>query len=375
MMIRSILADDEPLSMKLMEKQLIDCGVEIAGAYTDPYTLVNDLKNISFNTAFLDIQLPGINGMDLAALIHEEKPDIQIVFVTAHRDYAIKAFELETTDYLLKPVLKERLMKTISRIQERLAEENMSKSLLHSSDISLQIRCFKQFSILFNGEPIHWKTAKMKELCAFFVLHIDTPIHRETLIDKIWPDHDYNKAKNQLHTCISYLRKELEKIHPSNTLIFSGQHYTLHLEHAWIDTRAFDQLPEVIKPENIEMIEKKFLLYTGDFLEEESYDWAREKANELSVKFNSLLLKLAYYYEEAQLVEKYTKTLQKILQYNPYSEFAVRKLMLNYASFGMRTDALQLYEHFKHSLFEDIGIFPEKKTSDIYNLIKQGNFS
>lgn len=70
-------------------------------------------------------------------------------------------------------------------------------------------------------------------------------------------------------------------------------------------------------------------------------------------------------------MEKYTNTLRKILQFNPYSEIAVRRLMEKYASFGMRTEALQLYRNFKDSLVEDIGISPEKETSNLYNLIKQ----
>ncbi|MBD8028591.1 response regulator [Ureibacillus sp. Re31] len=372
-MIRAILADDEPLSIELMKKRLTDMDVEIIGAYTDAYSLISDLKNISFNTAFLDIQMPGISGMDLAALIHEENPAVQIVFVTAHRDYAIQAFELETTDYLLKPVLKERLHKTIDRIKERLKEEHQSESMNYSDLPSLEIRCFKQFSLSFNGEPILWKSAKIKELFAFFLMHLDTPIHRDLLIDKLWQDHDYKKAKIHLHTCISYIRKMLESFHPDHTLSFAGQHYTLHLEEAWCDVVIFEHMPTDISFENVETIESDILLYTGDYLEEEGYEWARAKANELSGKFISTLYNLADYYEQEHLENKYTAILQKILQFNPYSESAVARLMKVYIRLGMRADALHLYESFKQSLVDDLGIFPKKETSQIYTLIKQGD--
>nr|WP_277749728.1 BTAD domain-containing putative transcriptional regulator [Lysinibacillus halotolerans] len=314
-----------------------------------------------------------MSGMDLAALIHEENPTVQVVFVTAHRDYAIQAFELETTDYLLKPVLKERLNKTINRIHERLEEEHLSESMDHSTLPSLEIRCFKQLSLSFNGEPVLWKSAKIKELFAFFLMHLDTPIHRDLLIDKLWENHDYKKAKIHLHTCISYIRKMLESFHPNHTLSFAGQHYTLHLEQAWCDAVVFEHMPTVVSSKNIDTIERNILLYNGEYLEEEGYEWARVKANELSGKFISTLYSLADYYEQEHLDTKYITVLQKILQFNPYSESAVVRLMKVYIRLGMRADALHLYESFKQSLCEDLGIFPEKETSQIYTLLKQGD--
>ncbi|MEK4029898.1 response regulator [Pseudobacillus sp. FSL P4-0506] len=371
-MIRAILADDEPLALELMKKRLAHFQVEVVGTYPDAPSLLKDINNISFNAAFLDIDLPGISGLDLAVLIQDEKPNVQIVFTTAHRDYAIQAFELDSIDYLLKPILKERLAKTIDRLEDKLNLEKEKEPILSPQSPSLYIQCFKQFSIVCNNTAVKWKTAKIKEVFAFLTLHLDKPVHRDILIDQLWPGHDYQKAKIHLHTCISYVRKQLEGFGPGNTLTFAGQQYTLHLHDAVLDVSSFEKLSESISSNNVEDVEKVLLLYTGAFMEEEAYEWARPKADELSAKLIAILHRLADYYEQNSLEDKYIGCLHKILQFNPYSEHIVTRLMLGYAHLGMRADAIRLYENFEKKLKEEIGIHPGKETVETLMHIQQG---
>lgn len=372
-MIQAILADDEKLSLQLMKKRLEDLNIEISGIYSSAEEVINDLKNVPFNTAFLDIHMSNISGLDLAAFILDEKPDTHIVFVTAHSDYALKAFELETVDYLLKPVLKERLTKTVHRIQERL-EKRQSTSQPQQAARSLKIQCFQRFSVYTGDTMVEWKTAKVKELFAFFILHFNTPIHRDVLIDTLWPEHDYKKAKTHLHTCVSYVRKLLHSLGHSGALTFLDQHYTLYIPEVTCDLFEFETFAEqaFMTPENIRIFEQTVDLYKGKLMEMDDYTWAALKGEELSRKVTSLLNKLAEYYDKKDGIPKKLQYLHEILRVNPYSEHTLIKLMTTYAQLGMRAEAVRLYEEFQQVLQDDIGIQPNQEIAQLFQQIQQG---
>ncbi|MGF9905254.1 response regulator [Brevibacillus porteri] len=80
------------------------------------------IEKNEIDIVFLDIQIPKLNGIELAEQLLEVKPQLQIVFVTAYERYAIKAFELNALDYVLNPVGKQRLQNTMKRIQSMMEE-------------------------------------------------------------------------------------------------------------------------------------------------------------------------------------------------------------------------------------------------------------
>jgi two-component system, LytTR family, response regulator len=125
---RTILVDDEPLAHERLAellKQHKDV-IEIT-AYgnngDDAYKLIEELKP---DVVFLDIQMPGKNVFDLLREISYEPA---VIFCTAYDQYAIKAFETNSIDYLLKPVEKERLAKTISKISKHLIQKMTLKDI------------------------------------------------------------------------------------------------------------------------------------------------------------------------------------------------------------------------------------------------------
>ena len=94
-MIRAILVDDEMLALQHMKKKLGELGTaEVIDTFSNAESFLNVMEQLDFQVAFLDIEMPGLDGLDLAKIIKEWNKDIYIVFVTANRDYAIQAFEL-----------------------------------------------------------------------------------------------------------------------------------------------------------------------------------------------------------------------------------------------------------------------------------------
>lgn len=114
--IRTLLVDDEEMAIHRLKKALLPYPqIKIIAQAMDGKSAVHLINGLRPDLVFLDIQMPGLNGFDVLDLL-EYTP--MIVFVTAYEEYAIKAFEENSLDYLLKPVEQERLALTIKRIFE-----------------------------------------------------------------------------------------------------------------------------------------------------------------------------------------------------------------------------------------------------------------
>ncbi len=101
--LRCLIADDEPLAVRLLQSYVErHPRLVAAGAYTDPGKALATLEHDAVDLAFLDIEMPGMSGMELARAI-ASRPT-RVVFVTAYRDYAVEGFRVQALDYLLKPV-------------------------------------------------------------------------------------------------------------------------------------------------------------------------------------------------------------------------------------------------------------------------------
>src|SRR5690606_379077 len=90
--------------------------VFICGIFQDPRQAIVAAESVQFDVAFVDIEMPGYNGLETAERLLALQPELQIVFVTAYDQYAIDAFELQAIDYVLKPVQPKRLEKTLQRL-------------------------------------------------------------------------------------------------------------------------------------------------------------------------------------------------------------------------------------------------------------------
>ena len=375
-MIRAILVDDEPLALQFLEKKLSDLGtVEVVKSFSTGNHVLKEMKQLDFQVAFLDIEMPGLNGINLAELIQEWNPDIQIVFVTASREYAIQAFDLHSIDYLVKPILNNRLEKTIARIQKRQPIEDQQIIIQQDNSPSIEVICFSEFSVYSHGKPVKWKTAKAKELFAFLITNLNTQVNRDTLIDLLWPDNDYQKAKIQLHTSISYLRKTLESLGYTKVLNFFNQSYALELPNLQSDAIKFEQLitdHKVVNQTNIQAFEQAIQNYNGNYMEKNHYEWATTHAQSLHLQLLQLLQKIIDYYTEHKNLDKKSHYLHLLLYHNPYSEHALQQLMQHYINIGNRGDAMKLYNDFKDLLMRDLGILPDHATNEIHDSILNG---
>lgn len=156
--MKAILVDDEPLAVDELAYFLTQTGeVEIEATFTDPAVALEKIIVAEPEVVFLDIEMPEINGFMIAELMLKMKKKTHIVFATAFNEYAVKAFELDAIDYVLKPFSKERLEHTIQKIKKQddidTAHEHESKSYQQAIAKQAARRGFKKVPLL-NGERI-----------------------------------------------------------------------------------------------------------------------------------------------------------------------------------------------------------------------------
>jgi DNA-binding LytR/AlgR family response regulator len=115
-MIKCVILDDELLAisyLKLLCEQIDE--VEVVKAFNDPEIFLSEIENIDCNVCILDIEMPGMNGLQVAEQISGSK---KIIFTTAYKEYAAEAFDLNVVDYVRKPIKTERLTQAFEKAAE-----------------------------------------------------------------------------------------------------------------------------------------------------------------------------------------------------------------------------------------------------------------
>jgi len=129
MSIRTILVDDEKLAIQGLELRLQPFDdIEIVATWHNGREAIRKIKTLKPDLVFLDIQMPGFDGFSVVQGVMDIDPPL-FVFVTAYSEHAIKAFEAQAIDYLMKPVEPERLADTMDRVRNRLADKRTSDEL------------------------------------------------------------------------------------------------------------------------------------------------------------------------------------------------------------------------------------------------------
>jgi len=119
-MIRAVIADDEAPAREKLERWLAEQpGIAVVGSAGDGLSAAHCIRQLRPHVAFLDVRMPTLSGLQVAAQLDPSNAPL-IVFVTAFDAHAVKAFDLNAIDYLLKPYDRDRLARTMQRVRERL---------------------------------------------------------------------------------------------------------------------------------------------------------------------------------------------------------------------------------------------------------------
>ncbi|MBR0112122.1 MAG: response regulator [Clostridia bacterium] len=181
--MKIIAVDDERLALENLVSAIkkYDKSAEI-NSFRDPKAALKFVKENPCDVAFLDVQMFGMTGVELAAKIKAAVPGINIIFTTGYSEYMKDAFEMHASGYLLKPITVEKVRKELKNLRSPLAEKKPR----------VKFQCFGNFEAFIDGEILKFKYLKTKELLAYLVDRRGAGCSSGEIMSILWEDEDHD---------------------------------------------------------------------------------------------------------------------------------------------------------------------------------------
>ena len=248
--MRILLVDDEELQLMRLEKvckHVIPDGEFLC--YTNSQKAFKENEHNKIDLAFLDIEMPGLNGVQLAKKLKGANPLIKIVFVTAYNEYALEAYKIHASGYVTKPVNEEKIQEEIDELGRTIELKPTKK---------LQVKCFGNFEVFHNGEPVRFSYKKSKEVFAYLIDREGSAINVNELNAVLWEeDHP------------SYLRNIIADIQTTLKNIGAGDVFIKRHNECYIDVDKVDCDAYEYKKDNPDAVR----MYRGEYMIQ--YSWSQ----------------------------------------------------------------------------------------------------
>lgn len=208
--MKLIALDDEPYVLEDLESVLRETAADCElTCFREPDKALLYVRNHPTDVAFLDIEMGSVNGITIARQLKAIQPDIHIIFVTSHDKYAVEAFSIHATGYLMKPVVPDDIRRELTFLYgERAARSRV------------QIQTFGGFRVYVDGKLLEFKRSKAKELLAYLVDRRGVGITTREACTILWEEELYDTArKNYFQMILSSLRSELKNAGAAELLI------------------------------------------------------------------------------------------------------------------------------------------------------------
>ncbi|HIW33750.1 MAG TPA: response regulator [Candidatus Paenibacillus intestinavium] len=368
--MRVILVDDEQLALLSMEKMLNDLeGLEVIGKYMNAIIAIEQIVLTQPDAVFLDIEMPEVNGLDVAAIIQEQSPATEIIFVTAYDQYALDAFNVQAMDYLLKPFSSGRLKKTIELLQKRI-KQNIKPPPASKGNM----RCMGRLQAQKVGEEsvvLRWRTTKIKELFAYLLHNRGQVVSKDILIQLLWPEIEEQKGITNLQTSIYRIRQMMKEQGLEEVLLISYTQfgYVLELNGLLIDAEQWDLDLRDLSPISRQTVadhQRLFAAYTGDYLGEDDYYWAETERQRLKTMWLQHAGGLATYYINNEKEMDALSIYQRVVQHDPMLEEGHLAIMRIYAGLNDSSSVEIQYEHMVSALQQEADMNPSDEVMTWY---------
>lgn len=255
----AIAVDDEVLMLgALVTAVKASPDIKEVAQFSDCEKALDFVSKNHTDIAFLDINMRGMGGLALAEKILAIRPKCKIIFCTGYEEYAISAFKLHASGYLLKPISAEDVQGEINNIKG-----------VHQNDKLLKVKCFGNFEVYVNNEKLVFKRLKTKELFAFLVDRNGAGLTAKQICAVLFPE-DTDDGKNA-----AYLRQLVLDL--KNTLKSVGAESVFRHE-----TPCYRINTNLIQCDYISYLESGKPEFLGEYMTQ--YSWAEETCAMLQYK-------------------------------------------------------------------------------------------
>lgn len=249
--MKILLVDDEPMMLEemhfIVRKVCPDAEIICASNYK---AAIEESTHKAFDVGFLDIEMPEMSGLELAKRLKDRCPGMNIIFATAYSEFAIDAFSMRASGYLLKPVREEN-------VREELANLRMP---LQRDEKKLFVQCFGNFELFYDGQPVKFQRTPAKEVLAYLIDLKGASANTSQICAVLWEDAD-RENRSYFRNIMIELKRVLKECHAEKALICKRNFFA-------------------IDPKEIECDYYKFLSqdvsyvnsYHGEYMQQ--YSWA-----------------------------------------------------------------------------------------------------
>ena len=256
-MMRAIGIDDEIRPLNLLRIMLDGVEeVDYVASFSNPMDALEYLRHGQIDLAFVDIEMPEMNGIEFAVATESlEKPPL-VVFITAYSKYGVDAWSTNAIDCIFKPYDKQRLLKAIDKAEKYLR-------LNRSTDY--EVRCFPSFDLIIDHQPLIFHSKRSKELLAYLVHYQNRWVDIGMIVYDLFGDTNEKASKSHFRVILARLR---------NTLKEYGLEEILKTEYGKV--RA--DIP-TDRCDYYRYLRGRKSLFTGNYMQE--YSWAETEAERL----------------------------------------------------------------------------------------------
>ena len=187
--MRIIAVDDEQIMLAALCSAIKEAEPEAELAcFDEPDDAAAYIRNNCCDIAFLDIKMRGMTGIELAVEMKKYAPEINVIFTTGYSEYAVKAFELRCSGYLMKPVTGEEVKKELSMLRNPIIKKTENSLIVHT---------FGNFEVFLNGLPLIFESRRAKEIFAYLIDRKGAAVTNAELAAVLWDGVASNKLSLQ----------------------------------------------------------------------------------------------------------------------------------------------------------------------------------
>jgi len=258
--LKILIVDDEPLTLESSKDAVLEASpMSDIKTTTNPQEALDIAGSDDIDIAILDIEMPGMTGLELAKKLKDINGAINVIFLTAYSQYAVEAMRQHASGYILKPAKSEDIKEEFENL--RFPIDKKSKKLY--------VQCFGKFEVFSKGQPLIFKRTAEKEIFAYLVDLKGDGANTEELCGILWPDPEVReRRRDYFRVLINSLKKTLESVGGKDILVKKRNYFAVNT--SLIDCDYYDYLRGQTYAVNN---------YRGEYMSQ--YDWAEMTVSDL----------------------------------------------------------------------------------------------
>jgi len=275
--MKILALDDSEIALELLVQSIKEAVLEAeVFSFNMPSELIEFAKKKACDIAFLDIQVWGMSGLEVAKALKDIYPKINIIFVTAYKKHAKEAFDLYPSGYVLKPVTKSAVLREINNLRYPVEYKTLKTAPVSLQTIpvtkekKVYVQTFGNFDVFINDKPIVFPRLKAKELLAYLIDRRGSSVTTAEIASILWEEREYDRSlQNQTQVIISCMMKSLKENGINDIIIKERNQIAINKAKIKCDYYDFINLDAAAVN-----------AYGGEYMT--NYSWAEMTAGELA---------------------------------------------------------------------------------------------